>query len=74
MVFSLTPGNRLTKPDVSKTSLGDGVNGGSVDPHCGDEGLIFTVLVELYSWCFNTRVGAQIFLSQVVSVRMLVLH
>ena len=47
---SIRTGNGLTKPEASKTSLEDGVEGGSVNPHCGDEGLVFMVLIEMYPY------------------------
>ena len=44
-------------PEVSETSLEDGVEGGGVDPHGGDESAVFVFPVETYPRCADARVG-----------------
>ena len=59
-------GDRLSAPEPFETGIEDGVEGGSVDPHGGDESTVIVALVQTYPRCSNMRVGEQAQASKVL--------
>ena len=59
---------------MSKTRLENDTEGGGVNPHGGDEGPVFVILVEAYPRCSNTWVGEEVHSPEVLSTRTPVLY
>ena len=58
--------NRLSIPELSKASLENSMEGGNVNPHCGDECTVFVIFVEACSWCSDMGLGEQVHPSKVL--------
>ena len=52
-------GDQLSVPEPFETSIENGMEGGGVDPHRGDESAVVVALIQTYPRCSNTRVGEQ---------------
>ena len=61
--------DRLGIPEVSETRLENDTEGGGVNPHGGDEGPVFVILVEACPGCSNTWVREEVHPSEVLSTR-----
>lgn len=63
-------GDRLGIPARFKPCLEDGIESQCVNPHCGDEGTVVTILVEVGPGCSETGVGKEVHLSEILPVGM----